>query len=374
MANVPSHLSVQPGACYMHVELKGKDPLSITNNWKECQEKPLTFYVPDLINFAYDPLHNPTEADFMIWVQKWPAIPERLVRDARAMNMAGILPLSLTTYPQQQFYQKLFLQLFWFDDLQEQLMSDESYKELRKAIHANARALATGQQMPFNIFEVFGSDFPVIAERACQAQVVQEHIMDDARRLLSDKLMKNIYENGEKAFVANSKEARFWKRRLEPGFNVTFEEYIDVKLWGCGGALILAFMISEEDLPTINLCNSFVQVMSACVAMDNDVFSFFKERSENQENPFNLVRKYVREGQSELEAFQSVMDLRNEQVKMLEKMYLYVPDEQRPAVKKILYYYTGYLNYSFTSPRYSWSKVEECSVRCTGSMTEMYKY
>ncbi|KAF9200663.1 hypothetical protein BGZ59_003149 [Podila verticillata] len=354
-----AHLSVQPGAHYVHPELKGKDPLTISNNWTECQERPLTFYVPDLVNFAYDPLHNPTEADFTKWVQQWPAIPERLINDARAINVAHVLPSSLTTYPQQQFWQKVTLQLYLFDDLQEQLMSDESYKDLRKVFLANTRALATGQQMPFNILEVFGDKFPVMAERAVLSLVVQEDIMDDSRRLLSPKVMENIYANSEEAFVASNKEAQFWKRRLEPGFNVTLEEYIDVKRWSSGAALVLSWVVSEEELSMINLRNSFVQIISAGVAIDNDIFSYFMERAEDQENPFNLVRKHEREGQSELEALQSVMDLRNEQVKMLENMYLYVSEEHRPAVKKILYFYTGFLNYGLSNPRYSWSKAQE---------------
>ncbi|KAF9308113.1 hypothetical protein BG003_011605 [Podila horticola] len=213
--------------------------------------------------------------------------------------------------------------------------------------------------MPFNFLEVFGDNFPVMVERAIQAQVVQEEMMDDARRLLSDKVMKNIYANGEEACIASSKEAQFWKRRLEPGFNVTVEEYIDVKHWAGGTALVLAWAISEEELPIINLRNPFVQIVSVGVTMDNDIVSYFKERAENQENPFNLVRKYQREGQSELDAFQSVIYLRNDQVKMLENMYLYVPEEQRPAVKKILYFHTGLLNYGFSSPHYSWSKAQE---------------
>lgn len=357
MVNASSHLSVQPGARYVHMELK--DPLSISNNWTECQEKPLTFYVPDIGNFAYDPLHSPTEADFINWVQQWPAIPESLVKDIQAINVAATLPSSLSTYPQQQFWQKVVFQIFLFDDLQEQLMSDESYKDLRKALLANTRALATGQQMPNNLVEVFGDKFPVMSERAVLSQVVLEEIMNDSRRLLSDNMMKNIYAIGEETFVASNMEALFWKRRLEPGFNVTIEEYIDIKRWGSGGALVLAWVASEEELPLINLHNSSVQIMSAGLAMDNDIISYFMERAEDQENPFNLVRKYEREGQSELRALQSVMDLRNEQVKTLESMYLSVSEEQQPAVRKILCFYTGFLSFGLSSPRYSWSKAPE---------------
>ncbi|KAG0053516.1 hypothetical protein BGZ83_000933 [Gryganskiella cystojenkinii] len=359
MVKAASHLTVQPGAHYVHMELKGKDPLSISNNWTECQEKPLTFYVPDIVNFAYDSLHSPTEADFMKWVQQWPAIPESLVKDMRAINVAAMLPSSLTTYPQQQFWHKVVFQIFLFDDLQEQLMSDESYKDLRKALLANTRALATGQQMPNNLLEVFGDMFPVMSERAVLSQVVLEEIMNDSQRLLSDKIMKNIYAISEETFVATNTEALFWKRRLEPRFNVTVEEYIDIKRWASGAVLVLAWVTSEEELPLINLHNSFVQIMGAGVAMDNDIISYFMERAEGQENPFNLVRKFEREGQSELKALQSVVDLRNEQVKTLESMYLGVPVEQQPAVRKILCFYTGFLSFGLSNPRYSWSKAPE---------------
>ncbi|CAO3569201.1 unnamed protein product [Mortierella alpina] len=171
------------------------------------------------------------------------------------------------------------------------------------------------------------------------------------------EMMRNMYAIGEESFVASNAEAVFWKRRLEPGFNVTVEEYLDIKCWSSGATLVVAWLINDDDLPFINPQSSFVQIMGAGVAIDNDILSYFMERAQSQENPFNLVRKYERKGQSELEAFQSVMDLRNEQVKKLEIMYHGVSEDQQPAIRKILYFYTGFLNFGLSSPRYSWSEV-----------------
>ncbi|KAG0196792.1 hypothetical protein BGX28_009747 [Mortierella sp. GBA30] len=140
MINLANQLSVPPGARHVHPQLKGNNHLAISNVWTECQEKSLIFYVSDIANFAYNPYHNPAEVYFLEWVKKRPYIPDHLVQLGLAVSVDGVVPKTLTTFAQKLLYLKIFVQLFMFDNLMEELMSDECFKNLRKAFASNSRA------------------------------------------------------------------------------------------------------------------------------------------------------------------------------------------------------------------------------------------
>ncbi|KAG0203377.1 hypothetical protein BGX28_004300 [Mortierella sp. GBA30] len=358
MISAAHELAAPPGARYVHPQLKGDNHVSYSNIWTECQENPLTFYVPDLANYSYNPAHNPAEADFLEWIKDKPYIPQHLIQVGLALNVDASFPKALTTYSQQLLLPKLFVQLYMFDDLMEELMSDDSLKDLRNAVKVNTAALSMGQKKPFDILATFGKEFPTLAERLVQVEDLQEDVQADIRRVLPEKVLKILFEFAELGFASIHREAPLWKRRLEPGFNVTFDQYVDVKRWGSFAAFFMTLLITEDDVPLINQRSAFVQIMATSMEVDNDIISYFKERDEGEENPCNLVRKHMREGQTELEALQTVTNLRNEQVKMMENMYVFVPEEMRLSTRKVICLQTGGLNYGFNSPRFGWSRAD----------------
>ncbi|KAG0203376.1 hypothetical protein BGX28_004299 [Mortierella sp. GBA30] len=111
----------------------------------------------------------------------------------------------------------------------EAFMSDECYKNLRKTFIANITAVAMGLERHFNILETFGEEFPMMVERIILTETIQDELQGDARRLLPDKVMRSAFDVAEQAFTSIIREAPFWKRRLEPCFNVTFDQFVDVK-------------------------------------------------------------------------------------------------------------------------------------------------
>ena len=313
----------------------------------------LKMYWPADFNYKYDDDVSGTATDFETWAQGESYLTKKEI--AFGLDMRSNALFRPSCDHQRKFLAHRYAFCFYlFDDLYEYLMSFDGGRQFGDTFAHNFRAIVSGQEKELKSLDEFQSKLPNELRKAKLVQQTTIKLMNEAKQILSLRSLNRWYQINYITYTTCQLESELWRQKVALNQFISKREYADVKRFNSAFHSVLFILLDESDLEYYPTDEPLTAVASIAMCLDNDIFSFPKER-QLQVNPFNTIRKFVSNGHTEFEAIRKLLRVRNEMVRSLEVTSSFLPVAQQRSLSKCFHFLGGLLNYHSTCIRFGWT-------------------
>ncbi|KAI1290873.1 hypothetical protein HDE_07936 [Halotydeus destructor] len=353
MENSPIEMkATEKARCYSHKTSNITISVVKTVDDLENQNGDLAFYIflPSPYPVYDKSLSGKIDRELAHWLDTLQVESQdfrQLCKNISSCDIAHI-PAKIS-FQQRLAYVKDIVLVYIVDDIFEALCLSDQTKKMALAHAHRVGAIMCGRDVP-NL-EFGQNDCPTAVAMVTTAYKVTRGVVSEARRFCEPEVVSNWFKAND-IFQSN------WNREMScyaSGLTAaSLDLYDDIKTYGSGFLPVWALSLDRQDAMTVGSEDPFLRMCSAACLHMNDILSYFRERTELAEMPFNKIVIYMKHGKTETEAFKQCVQDFNFLMITLTTMYKYADQDKLKAYGIAMQFVIEAVNYHLNIERYGW--------------------
>ncbi|KAI1290872.1 hypothetical protein HDE_07935 [Halotydeus destructor] len=310
----------------------------------------LKILAPERFRIYASDMRDKIGSELSDWLERFGIKSEKVDQLCENLANSGIvhIPASIS-FEQRLVYTKYGIVIYVVDDIFETLcLSDES-KDMALAHARQVAALMRGEDVSDLGFGQ--ADSATAVAMIASAYKLTRGVVSEARRSCDAEVVNNWLKAND---IFQSKWMRELSCYADGLATASLDLYDDIKTYASGFLPVWVLCLDRQAAMTVTCEDPFLRLCSAAYLHMNDILSYFRERTELAEIPFNKIDIYIKEGKMESEAFQQCVSDFNMIMVTLITMFKYSVEEKKKPYESAMQFVVGATQYHLNIDRYGW--------------------